>query len=178
MADLDLVQVLNTSKDLMEEAASLRVLQTSLFDNVVEEFATRCILHDQEKLLARLNDFIKLHDVGVSHYLEDMNLTHDSGYVRLVLDHVLLKDFDGYFLVSQLVDALSNFSESSFPNGLANHVVTHESTIDSFLAPLRRLPVTLFSLLILEISECLAQRCLQALALGHLRRLGCAIGRS
>ena len=65
----------------MEESAGLRILQSPLFDDVVEQFAPGSILHDQEQLLARLDNLIELHDVRVPHYLQDVNLAHDPRYI-------------------------------------------------------------------------------------------------
>ena len=81
MAHLYPVQVFDTGEDLIEEAAGLRILQSPLFDDVVEQFAPGSILHDQEQLLARLDNLIELHDVRVSHDLQDVNLAHDPRYI-------------------------------------------------------------------------------------------------
>ena len=78
MTDFDLVQILDSCQNLVEEAASLRVLQAPFLDNVVEEFTTRGVLHNQEKLLACLDDFIELHNVWVAHDLQDMDFAHHS----------------------------------------------------------------------------------------------------
>ena len=168
MADLDLVEVLDACEDLMEESTCLSVLKAPLLDNVIKEFAARRVFHYQEKLFVRLNDFIELNNVRVSHYLQDMNLSHDSCDVRLVLDHVLLEDLDRHFLMRQLMDALTNFSKCSLPDGLAYHIVPNKPAVRSFLTALGCLPVTLFSLLILELGQCLFQRSLHPLSLSHL----------
>lgn len=52
-----LVQVLDRALDLLEEFASLFFLKLLLFDDVVEQLAPRYVLHDQEELLRRLDDF-------------------------------------------------------------------------------------------------------------------------
>jgi len=46
--DAQLVQVLDRALDLLEELARLLLGQLLLLDDVVEEFAPRNILHDQE----------------------------------------------------------------------------------------------------------------------------------
>ena len=58
MAHLYFVQVFNTGEDLMEEAAGLSILESSLLHDVVEELTAGCVLHDQEQLLAGLNDLV------------------------------------------------------------------------------------------------------------------------
>ena len=82
----------------------------------------------------------------MSNYLKNVNLSHDPRDVRLVLDHVLLKDLDCHLLLSQLMDALSHFSKCSLSDGLAHHVVADKPAIGSFLSTLGRLPVTLLSI--------------------------------
>ena len=132
----------------MEESARLRILQSPLFDDVVEQFAPGSILHDQEQLLARLDNLVELHDVRVSHDLQDVNLAHDPRYIRLVLDHVFFEHLDRNFLVSELVDSLAHLTKRAFSDGLSNHVVADEAAIgwSTFLTALcSLLPVTLFS---------------------------------
>ena len=125
MTHLNLMQVLDTSQDLMEEAAGLSVLQTALLYNVIEELATRGILHDQKQLLARLDYFIKLHDVGVANDFQDMDFSHDTRNVRLVLNHIFLKDLDSHLLMSQLMDTLSDFAECALADCLSDKVVAN-----------------------------------------------------
>lgn len=50
VADLDLMNVLNTRYDLLEELAALLLLQAFPLHYIVEELTTACILHDQEQL--------------------------------------------------------------------------------------------------------------------------------
>ena len=63
--------------------------------------------------------FIKLHDVGVSHHLENMDLTHYSRNVRLLLDLFFLKDFDGDLLVRENMCPEPDFSKGSLTDRLA-----------------------------------------------------------
>ena len=172
MTDFDLVQVLDSCQYLVEEAASLRVLQAPFLDNIVEELTARGILHNQEQLLACLNDFIELHNIWVAHDLQDMDFTHHSSDVRLVLDHVFFENFDCDFFVSQLVNAFSNFSKRAFSNSLADKIVPDESIIGDFLTTLSGLPVTFFAFGFLELGERLPQRRLQPLPLRHLGGIG------
>ena len=105
MTDLVLVQVLNTCKYLVEEATSISVLKSLLLNDVVKQFSTRSVFHDEKQLSGSFNYFVQLNYVGVSHNLEDVNLPHDSGHIRLVLDLLLLKDLDGDFLLGEYVSA-------------------------------------------------------------------------
>ena len=110
---LVLVKVFHTGQDLVEKATGFTILESPLLDDVVEELTTWCVLHDQEQLLRRFNNFIQLHDVRMSHYLENVNLSHDPGNVCLVFDFVFFEDFDCDFLLGQLVGSLSDFTEGA-----------------------------------------------------------------
>ena len=66
MTHLYLMQVLDSSQDLVEEAAGLSVLQAALLYNVIEELATRGILHYQKQLFGRFNNFIELNNIRMS----------------------------------------------------------------------------------------------------------------
>lgn len=105
MADLVLVQILYTCEYLVEEATSISVLESLLLNDVVKQFTTRGVFHDQKQLSGSFNDFIQLDYVRVTHYLEDMDLPHDSGDITLVLDLLLLKYLDGYLLLCEYVSA-------------------------------------------------------------------------
>lgn len=113
MANLDLVEVLDASEDLVEEPARFAILQSSLLDDVLEKFASAGILHYQEELFGRFDDFIQLHDVRVSNDFQNVNLSHHSRDVSLVFDFIFLEDLDGNLLMSQLVYAFTHFSKST-----------------------------------------------------------------
>ena len=93
----------------------------------------------------------------MSNNLQDVDFSHDSSDVRLVLDHVFFENFDGHLLLSQLVDTLAYFSKRSLSDRLADHVVADEATICSFLSALSCLPVTFFSFLLLKFGQSLAK---------------------
>lgn len=57
--------------------------------------------------------FVKLDNVRVPNYLEDVDFPGDSLDIRLVFDLVFFKDFDSYFLTSDEVSTEPNFSECS-----------------------------------------------------------------
>lgn len=51
----------------------------------------------------------------MSHYFQNVYLASDSLDIALVLDFILLQDFDGHFLTSENVCAQPNLSESALP---------------------------------------------------------------
>jgi hypothetical protein len=56
MNDTKLMKVFNACYDLMEEFASLSLFDPLVLHDVVKEFTSTCILHDQVELLGCLNN--------------------------------------------------------------------------------------------------------------------------
>ena len=85
----------------------------------------------------------------MSHDFQNVNLTHDTSYVSLVLDFVFLKDFDGNFFLGELVYALTYLAKSTRADCLTDEIIANKAIINCFLATLSRLPVTLLPCLLL-----------------------------
>ena len=93
----------------------------------------------------------------MSHDFQNVNLSHDTSYIGLVLDFIFLKDFDGNLFLCELVNALTHLSKSAWSDCLTDEIVSNEAIINCFLATLRRLPVTLLPcLLLFELGQRLA----------------------
>ena len=85
----------------------------------------------------------------MSHDLQNVDFSHDTSYIGLVLDFVFLKDFDGNFFLCKLMNALTHLAKSAWADCFADKIVSNESIINCFLATLRSLPVTLLPCLLL-----------------------------
>jgi hypothetical protein len=48
-----------------------------LFCDVVKQFPSPTVLHHKEEILGRLDDFVELNEVRMSHKFEDVNLSGD-----------------------------------------------------------------------------------------------------
>ena len=94
MDDVQLVDILDASVDLLEKLACLVFLQTSVRNNVVKELTAARVLHDQVELLGCLDDLIELDDVRVPDQLQNVDLPSHTFYVRHIRDAVLLQDLD------------------------------------------------------------------------------------
>ena len=105
MADFNLVEVLYAREELLVEFAGFFVLQSFLLDDELEELATTGILHDQEELPVGFDDLVELDDVGVPHYLQDLDLSSHSFNVCFVNDLFFLEYFDCHFLSGERVSA-------------------------------------------------------------------------
>ena len=57
--------------------------------------------------------FVELNDIGVSHFLEDVDLSGNSLNVALVFDAVLLENFDRNLLSRDRVRAYTHLTESA-----------------------------------------------------------------
>ena len=120
---LNLVQVFNTGENLMEESAGFAVLQPALFYYVFEQFPTACILHYQKELLRGLNYLIQLHDIWMPNDFQNVDLSHHSCYIGLVLYFIFFKDFNGDLLRGQLVYSFAHFAERTRANCLACQLI-------------------------------------------------------
>lgn len=66
MDNVELVDVLYSTDNLLKDSASLFLIEPFLFNDVVEEFSVLHVLHDEEKLFRSLYDFVELYDIGVA----------------------------------------------------------------------------------------------------------------
>lgn len=69
MNNVEFGHVLNTREQLLKEAASLFLLDALMLHDVVEELATRGVLHDEVELLLSFDDLVEVDDVRVVHHL-------------------------------------------------------------------------------------------------------------
>lgn len=103
MTNATLVDVLNARDELEVELASLFLGQSSMSDDVVEEFPSVAVLHDHEQLFLSLDDFVQLDHVRMSYFLQDFYFPRYSLHIFLVVDLVLLQDLYSHLQASLLV---------------------------------------------------------------------------
>lgn len=109
------MQIFDSIDDLHEEFAGLELRQFLLGDYVVEEFPSARVLHHQVVILVGLDDFVKLRDVGVSHFPQDLHLSFKPHPIRFIFgDLTLLDYFDGHLLSGQQVLGDVHFTEGAF----------------------------------------------------------------
>lgn len=63
------MEIFNTRYYLLEVFASFLLLESRVLDNVVKEFTSTCILHDQIELFRCFYNLIKLNNVRVPYHL-------------------------------------------------------------------------------------------------------------
>lgn len=63
------MQMLNSLQNLREEESGLVIIDSIIFNDEIEEFSGVCILHDQIKVLWRLNDLVQLNHTSVPNLL-------------------------------------------------------------------------------------------------------------
>ena len=118
MAHAELVQVLHTFQDLVEEFGCVDVVYAIVAHDVVEELACVRMLHNQVQFALCFNYLIKLDDARVPNFLEDFDFASNSIDVGLVLDLVLLQYLDGHLLLRYCVDAQLDLSEGALAERL------------------------------------------------------------
>ena len=123
MHNAQLLQILNTRYDLLEELACLCLFQTLLFDDVIEQFALGYVFCDEVELLRRLNNLIKLNDIWMSGQLEDLDLSRDALDIDVLDDFVFLENLNSYFFTSDIVHAKLHLSKGAFAYRLAYSVM-------------------------------------------------------
>ena len=129
MADARLMDVLDAADELEVELAGLFLGKSGVPYDVVEELSAVAVFHDHVEFLLGLNDFVQLDDVRVADLLENFDLASDALHIFLVVDLVLLEDFDGnldsqlfvgtYLFASERVLPKLDLAESSFSEMLA-----------------------------------------------------------
>lgn len=67
MNDADLMNILNASNELMKHSDGFGFINPLILDDIVKQFSTLHVFHDQEELFGSLYDFVKLDDIGVAY---------------------------------------------------------------------------------------------------------------
>lgn len=120
MHNSQLVDVLHTAEDLLEEPARLTLAQPLVLDNLVEELSSAGLLDEEEEFVIVLDDFVQLHDVGVTKQFQDVDFACYSFHVCNFTYFGFLEDFDCHFFPRQDVGANFDFAKRSFADGLAD----------------------------------------------------------
>jgi hypothetical protein len=113
--EVDLIQ---PCYDLVEEPASLFLWHPATCHNVVEQFTTAAILHDQVELPRSFNDLIQLDHMWMPDELEDMNLASDPLHISYIHDAFLLQYLHSNLLTSENVSSQLHLTKGSLANGL------------------------------------------------------------
>jgi len=72
------------------------------------------VLHDHKQFLLSLDNLIQLDNVGVANLLQNLDFASDTLDVFLVIDFLLLQDFDCHLFTCQNVCALFDQAEGTF----------------------------------------------------------------
>ena len=94
MDNSELMQVLDTTYDLLEEVRRFILLELLFLNDVVEEFASTDVFHNKKELLGRLYYFEKLYNVRMPNELENIDLPCDSEHVCILNDLPFLENLD------------------------------------------------------------------------------------
>lgn len=125
MHDVHRVDLLDSCNDLVKEPARFWLLDTTAGDDVVEEFSTTGVLHDEVQLPSCLYDLVELHYVGMSNKFEDVDLPRHSLNIGDLHDALLFQHLDGDSLSSQDVGSKLHLAEGTLANRFAKHIVAN-----------------------------------------------------
>jgi hypothetical protein len=67
--------------------------------NVVEEFTSIGIFHDHVELFFGFNNFIKLNDIWMSHFFQNLDFSSNSFNVFLIVNFIFFKDFNSNLII-------------------------------------------------------------------------------
>ena len=107
------MKVFNARYYLVEEPSCLLLSQPFSVNDMFKQLTSACILHHEVELLLRFNDFIQLHNMRVSHYLENVDLPSHALNIANISDFVFFEDFDCYFLSGEGVRSNFDLSKGS-----------------------------------------------------------------
>lgn len=122
VTNFNFMNIFDTRYNLLNESACLFFLQSFPFNDKIKQFATCSILHYQKQLPWCFNNLkklkfntylIKLNDIWMSDYLQNMNFTSNAVHIWLIFNLILFKNFYGYFLSSYQMSTKSYFSKGS-----------------------------------------------------------------
>lgn len=98
MCNVPLVQKLNAGHNLVVELETLTLREPVFCYDIIKQFTTTGVLHDQINVALRLDDLIEFDYVLVPNALKNFDLANNSLYVSLVRDPVLLQNLNCYEL--------------------------------------------------------------------------------
>jgi len=125
MNDVEAGDVFNAAEQLLEELASFLLLHPLVLDDVVEQLATRSVLHYQVEFLGSLYNFIELHHLRVLNNLQNVDFPGHSLHVGYIDDLGLLEDLDSDLSLGEDVHANLDLAEGAFADCLAQDVLTN-----------------------------------------------------
>lgn len=118
MDDPNLVNIFDACNKLCKYPDSFTLINAFILNDVVEEFPLLHVLHDQEQLFGRLDDFVELDDIWMPDELQYVYLSRDSFDVSHFSDFVLFEYFYGHILIGWLMKCGFDLAESALADCL------------------------------------------------------------
>ena len=112
MGDASGMAIPKTLHNLPDNPACIFLSESSLLLGlqVAMQWPSTHILHDKDDIFTSVNDFIKLHDMLVSHLLHQLNFSLDRFSSVGLFKFIFLVNLEGYFFIRGFVKADSNHS--------------------------------------------------------------------
>ena len=80
--------------ELLEKTTGLLFFESVLRGNVAEKFAIAAVFHDEEQAARRFDYLVKLDDVRMAHYFEDMDFAGNPLHIIHICYLVFLQNFN------------------------------------------------------------------------------------
>jgi hypothetical protein len=112
------MNIFDAAYNLLEHLAGFLLVHPLLADDIVKELASFHVLHDEEEVFGRFDDFVELDDIGVADEFEDVDLSGHSFHVGHIDYPVFFQYFYGYFLAGGNVGGQFDLPEGALAQGL------------------------------------------------------------
>ena len=103
MHDPQFMKMLDAINQLMEQPTCFILSQSLIIHDVFEELSIFHVLHEQEQFLIGFPNIVQLHDVRMSHQLQDMDLSQHPLCVGNVADLAFFQHLDRHILARHLM---------------------------------------------------------------------------
>lgn len=80
------MQVFDGLYDLHIELCSLLLVEFALLDDLLEEFTSTHVFHDEIDLRLRFKDLKQLYDIGVADFAEDVYFSLDACEISIIFN--------------------------------------------------------------------------------------------
>lgn len=127
------MNVFDTRDDLLVHFGCFLFFESPILDDMLEEFATRAVLHDEIEVIVVLYHFIQLNYMWMSNTLKNRYFSVYSIYIGLVFYLVFLQDLYCDFVAGYNVGALFDFTKCTFPFCFPNNETSNLFAFTIFL---------------------------------------------
>lgn len=120
MTDSILMEMFYSLQNLVEKISCIYIINSVIFNNIIEEFPSVCMLHYKIKFILCFNDLVKLNDFWMPDLFQYLDLSRDSVDIHLILNLRFFKNFDCHFFLSDCLNTKLYFTKRSLTKLFVN----------------------------------------------------------